>query len=1084
MLEITTLGKIEIRLNGAEVEHRLESRRTQLIVFLAVSSGPQPRALVARLFWPEADDVLARTNLRSLLKRLNQDGYRPYLETDRESIRLGPNAAIHCDVLTLRPLIERLEEANMAQLEQAFARYTGAFLGDLSIDKLPQYSEWVDSIRLELEAKMIQLCFRLARLYLAAERYADALAVTTRLIELAPDDHDAMLVYLHTLVALGHLGRGRREFSAYVQTMREDLPGWEPTPELAAFGRQLMNSSQAARLTQAGAAAWQDSIMQPKQPIERQEDSRPTAHADDHIPCGFVGRRQEAANLENLLSQNVRLIAVVGMGGIGKTAFVRSRLPALRRRFEDRVYFTNLQPCHVDVEGCVQTLLNAVGEALGLQLETHTPTFEQIQAALATAPSCLVLDHFETLQAGVQELGRLVETTPSLTVIVTSRRTLQLKECTQLRLDGLALASQDGEVEQPSDAAELFLQRVRRVYPRIRIEEIDPVLLDRLCEQVGGHPLALELAALQLDFYQLEEIVASVEQNVASLASHEVDRAEDHQSLQALLAGMWTILSPDARQTIAALSLFANTFDHDAMLAVAPAPLAIYRELRDASLLQPSKRPGSVSLHPLVRQYARSQLSDPAVGARHAHYILGLLDLEERPLVPERVTQPEQFRRLQQYERDIVSAWEWAVKNEAWELLTRTIVGLGHFLYAANFHRRATTLLESLIAVLAPDLLEPGHKRLAGLAALVLAWLQYNHVDANIGAAWCQKSVAWLEEEGTTYEQAAAYAHCAKAEIVLRQQITQQEQWLRRTLALCREHGYLAPRFDANVALLYQYLYQGRWPEFEAFDREHARLLPEVSWLGERKWFMPCYAALTLRHWDVAERRIDQYEAATASRSSYKSHLGYIAEFSGHLLAQQDNLSAAIDVLQPVLPVAQEYQPHTAALASAYLALWQAGAGHDSASRQTIAQALALTRRPSSNRFFNGIALKTIGAAFLLLGDGASAEHYLAQALEIGLSISDTTTIFTSLFHLSTLWADELPQTLMGEIRQRALVSPAMHFAHLPLIRARNDAPEIQTPPVQATTFWATDLSVVRSLTRAVAQHTPKLRLPVDPSHS
>jgi hypothetical protein len=107
-----------------------------------------------------------------------------------------------------------------------------------------------------------------------------------------------------------------------------------------------------------------------------------------------------------------------------------------------------------------------------------------------------------------------------------------------------------------------------------------------------------------------------------SAETHEARR--DHQSIQALLDGMWQTLDLEAQRVLAGLSIFNGVWHREAMLAVVPAPQSIYRALIDASLVRVEDA-GWFSLHPLVRAYAAAQLrqQDHAAEVAQRHAVHG-----------------------------------------------------------------------------------------------------------------------------------------------------------------------------------------------------------------------------------------------------------------------------------------------------------------------------------------------------------------------------------------------------------------------------------------------------------------------------
>ena len=138
-------------------------------------------------------------------------------------------------------------------------------------------------------------------------------------------------------------------------------------------------------------------------------------------------------------------LVVYGTQGIGKTTFVRSQYPTLEVRFGGRLYTVDLRgyvPQTMSTDSAGETLLGALANAMDLQPNLDLPLFQHVQIALATAQACVVVDNFETLQAAAPTLAHLVDATPGLTVIVTSRSLLRLRHEAQLAMEGLPVKSE------------------------------------------------------------------------------------------------------------------------------------------------------------------------------------------------------------------------------------------------------------------------------------------------------------------------------------------------------------------------------------------------------------------------------------------------------------------------------------------------------------------------------------------------------------------------------------------------------------------------------------------------------------------
>jgi DNA-binding SARP family transcriptional activator/predicted ATPase/tetratricopeptide (TPR) repeat protein len=752
VLDVRCFGRIEITIDGVNHMPRLNLRRALFFCYLARHAEAQPREKIAHLLWPNADTELARVNLRSFVKRLRQDGFAPYLNVARGDITLKADGCTHVDLAELYGLIASPQTADMQTLMQAAACYRGPLFHHEDLGEFPELSLWVDAQQRELEMRMVQVYQRLIPHLLTQAQADQAIVLAEALIDLVPYDDASQLLYLQALAATWRVADALVHLNLYRRTMTEEAMEIELVAEFATLEARLRAPDAAVQLFLPDAPS-----------VGQSAGVQTTDSVRSHPNTVIIGRAAEAARLTALLDQGARLISVTGLGGIGKTAFVRSLQTALRTRFAGRLHLVDLRGETRAGEDAATTLLQAVARALAMMPRRDVPLEDQVQAALATAPVCLILDNFETLHGAALYVARLVDQTPTLTVIATSRQALYTKDEALVELGGLGIAAQAGFAgsEGPgtasadddwSEGATLFLQRAAQ-----HVVGFDRTLADHraeveaLCAQLGGHPLAIELAAAQLDFYGLEELLASTRTEVDVLATGQGDLPGDHGNLALLLEPMWAPLSSQARTVLARLSVFAGAFHRTAMMTVAPASIEVYRELRRASLLQTMDEPAWFSLHPLVKQAAAGQLATDAAAhtdahTRHARHYLEFLDLGDEPLIWRKIREPAVWSRLQRTAVDLHLAWGWAVQTADWTRLAQAITGFAHLHILNVQYQRGYALLDELMQALPPAAQwNSSQTQLAERAALFISYLGVYGGALAAAGPWNERALTWLD---------------------------------------------------------------------------------------------------------------------------------------------------------------------------------------------------------------------------------------------------------------------------------------------------------------------------------------------------
>ena len=226
----------------------------------------------------------------------------------------------------------------------------------------------------------------------------------------------------------------------------------------------------------------------------------PVTHNLPLFPTPLVGRAQALAEIDTLLQRpGSRLLTLMGPGGMGKT---RLAVEAGRERvgtFADGVWFVPLAPINT-----AAALAPAIANALGIALQGGDPHSLLLQL-LRQKQMLLILDNFEQLLAeGIAPKGDalgavdlivdLLDTTPGVQIIVTSRERLKLRG-EQLYLVQVLTFSTIATLAEAAAAAavRLFIQAVQRVQTAFQLVETNLADVLRICELVQGMPLGLEL---------------------------------------------------------------------------------------------------------------------------------------------------------------------------------------------------------------------------------------------------------------------------------------------------------------------------------------------------------------------------------------------------------------------------------------------------------------------------------------------------------------------------------------------------------------------------------------------------------------
>jgi predicted ATPase/DNA-binding CsgD family transcriptional regulator len=376
----------------------------------------------------------------------------------------------------------------------------------------------------------------------------------------------------------------------------------------------------------------------------------------------FVGRKEDLARLSSLLGDPaVRLVTILGPGGIGKTRLALELARLLLPAFTDGVVFVSLSDLHAPAD-----LLPALSAALGIQLLPGSDLRRAVFDHLSTRRMLLILDNFEHLLDGALLVRDLLAAAPQVKMLVTSHEKLNLTSESIYHLQGLALPPEDAvPAAGEYDAVRLFVQKARQASPGFALSSANAPDVLRACRLVDGMPLGILLAAAWVELFSVQEIAGEIEHNLDFLSGQPRDLPPRHRSLRAVFDSSFERLEKNLQDIFIRLAVFRAGFTLAAARKVAAADLPALLALVDKSLLRRDPASGRYSLHGLLGQFAAEKLAAageiPALRNAHAAFYLGFLNRSARPLKSE--GQIAAANAIQADFENIRFAWAWAVEQ-------------------------------------------------------------------------------------------------------------------------------------------------------------------------------------------------------------------------------------------------------------------------------------------------------------------------------------------------------------------------------------------------------------------------------------
>ncbi len=306
-------------------------------------------------------------------------------------------------------------------------------------------------------------------------------------------------------------------------------------------------------------------------PAAGSEAARARLERGNLVPAttSFIGRERERAEILRHLEQ-VRVLTIVGAGGIGKTRLALETAADLRPRYPDGTWLVELASITDP-----RFVMAAVARVLGVREQAGQPLSHAICHHLQVRRALLVLDNCEQVRAPVAELVAAIrEQAPHVTIVATSREPLAMAGEHTHPLEPLSLPARDadGESIEQAEAVRLFMARARQQQPDFALTGGRASTVAQLCIDLDGIPLALELAAARMHSLSVEQIGARLGDRFRLLTSNAWPAAPRQQTLRAAMDWSYDLLAEDERTVLRRMAVFVDGCTIEAVAAVTADP--------------------------------------------------------------------------------------------------------------------------------------------------------------------------------------------------------------------------------------------------------------------------------------------------------------------------------------------------------------------------------------------------------------------------------------------------------------------------------------------------------------------------------
>lgn len=608
-IQFRVLGPLEVTRDGVVLDFGGAKQRALLAALLVNSHRVVSVDELIEAVWPGEAPATAANTLQVYVSAIRKGlgPERSRLETKAPGYLLRANDALDATEFESLALQAREELAggDPRRAHELFAQALGLWRGLAFADFV--YEPFAEREAARLEALRLSATTDDLDARLALGHHQDLLGELQSLVSEHPGDERLCGQLMLALYRAGRQADALSAFSRLRTYIGEEL-GIVPSPTLQKLYDRIVLQDDELDVEPTAAAV---------------RPARAPTGAGRPPPVAltsFIGREAERAAVNERL-ERARLVTISGPGGSGKTRLAMEVAAEAGR--ERPVRFADLAPLASSAD-----VLPAVAEALGVD-DARGMSEDELWVAVedqveAQSHLLLVIDNCEhVVDACAALVQRLLTDKPTAQVLATSQVSLGVGGESLVPLPPLGLPDQkdrSGEVAA-SEAVRLFAARASDHDPAFALTADTADLVARICRQLDGMPLAIELAAAQSRTFGLEEIAARLDDSLGFLTAGPRTAAERHRTLRAAVDWSIELLSDAERELLERLAVFTDGFalsraervcagDGIAEADVAP----LLAQLVDRSLVIRRSRGGGDRywLLETIRQYGWQQLSVPA----------------------------------------------------------------------------------------------------------------------------------------------------------------------------------------------------------------------------------------------------------------------------------------------------------------------------------------------------------------------------------------------------------------------------------------------------------------------------------------
>lgn len=607
------LGGFEIWVNDCAISGLATQKNRALAAYLILEhERDHPRSKLAALYWPDVDEQAALHNLRQALSVIRK-AFEPcstgeVFSANREGVGFRAGIEFKVDVIEfenqMRGMVDRFHQQPgrgfpITRVKKVLELYRGELLESIMLADASLFSDWLVLRREALNRLAVEGTSLLLKYYETRCEWGEARKTAEKLVRLAPWDENAHSRLIDVLLQLAQGNAALAHYQSAVRYFAEEL-AIEPEYQMKQSHRDIQ------RFFESGRCEPRKNFLSLQLP---------------GYSTPFVGRSKELETLEDWASEpGCQVITITGPGGSGKTRLAARLAETQHTLFAGGVFFCSVTGCRdrLQIAASIIDTVNSLGKR-------SADPLEDLLIWARSRRALLILDNVDDCGEAAFLSTKILDASRHIVIVLTSYSRLNLVGERVFALGGLSTL---GGAE--SEAGRLFLSHVQaESLPEFASADFLGNVV-KICQMVEGLPLAIDLAAGQVNSTSSKELLTSLENTLDVLHSSAINLPDRHRSIIASFENCWVHLSQRQQAAISSLTIFRSPFTNqlaDEVCGVSPVEI---RDLVNQSLLIWDGRE-HYRFHRVIHQYAHEKLekTNPEINQlakRHAdQFVLELL---------------------------------------------------------------------------------------------------------------------------------------------------------------------------------------------------------------------------------------------------------------------------------------------------------------------------------------------------------------------------------------------------------------------------------------------------------------------------